>query len=137
VSSHSGNRRRSRRASYLAALSLSSAETYVPPTNTIGDLGDGFYQEQMAINGGRMDKDVATGGVGALPIGSYDAMPLPLGQLARRYTLDDEFFHAAYLHAQPFLADQRRHPGMARCARIHEGGAGTQRRTRQGRAGHP
>lgn len=71
-------------------------ETYVPPTNTIGDLGDGFYQEQMAIDGGKMDKFVATGGVGALPIGYYDATPLPLGQLARRYTLDDNFFHAAF-----------------------------------------
>jgi phospholipase C len=71
-------------------------ETYVPPTNTIGDLGDGFYQEQMAIDGGKMDKFVATGGVGALPMGYYDATTLPLGQLARRYTLDDNFFHAAF-----------------------------------------
>jgi phospholipase C len=71
-------------------------ETFVPPTNTIGDLGDGFYQEQMAIDGGKMDKFVATGGVGALPMGYYDAAPLPLGQLARRYTLDDNFFHAAF-----------------------------------------
>jgi phospholipase C len=71
-------------------------ETYVPPTNTIGDLGDGFYQEQAAIDGGRMDKFVATGGVGALPMGYYDATPLPLGQLAKQYTLDDHFFHAAF-----------------------------------------
>jgi phospholipase C len=71
-------------------------ETYVPPTNTIGDLGDGFYQEQAAIDGGRMDKFVATGGVGALPLGYYDASPLPLGQLAKQYTLDDHFFHAAF-----------------------------------------
>jgi phospholipase C len=71
-------------------------ETYVPPTNTIGDLGDGFYQEQAAIDGGRMDKYVATGGVGALPLGYYDASPLPLGQLAKQYTLDDHFFHAAF-----------------------------------------
>jgi phospholipase C len=71
-------------------------ETYVPPTNTIGDLGDGFYQEQMAIDAGRMDKFVTTGGVGALPMGYYDATPLPLGQLAQGYTLDDNFFHAAF-----------------------------------------
>jgi phospholipase C len=71
-------------------------ETYVPPTNTIGDLGDGFYQEQTAIDGGRMDNYVATDGVGALPMGYYDATPLPLGQLASRYTLDDNFFHAAF-----------------------------------------
>ena len=71
-------------------------ETYVPPTNTIGDLGDGFYQEQAEIDGGRMDKFVAYGGVGALPMGYYDATPLPLGQLAKQYTLDDNFFHAAF-----------------------------------------
>ena len=71
-------------------------ETYVPPTATIGDLGDGFYQEQAAIDGGRMDKYVATDGVGALPMGYYDASQLPLGQLAKHYTLDDNFFHAAF-----------------------------------------
>jgi plastocyanin len=35
-------------------------------------------------------------GVGALPMGSYDATPLPLGQRAKQYTLDDHFFHAAF-----------------------------------------
>jgi phospholipase C len=71
-------------------------ETYVPPTDAIGDLGDVFYQEQAAIDGGGMDKYVATNGVGALPMGYYDGTQLPLGQLAKQYTLDDNFFHAAF-----------------------------------------
>jgi phospholipase C len=66
-------------------------ETYVPPTTTIGDLGSGFYQEQAEIDGGRMDKFVAFGGAGALPLGYYDATPMAVGQLAKQYTLDDHF----------------------------------------------
>ena len=69
---------------------------FVPPTETIGDLTGRFYQEQAQIDGGKMDRFVATGGAGGLPLGSYDASNLPLGALARRYTLADRFFHAAY-----------------------------------------
>jgi phospholipase C len=43
-----------------------------------------------------MDRYVADGGAGGLPMGSYDATTLPLGQLARHYTLADNFFHAAF-----------------------------------------
>jgi len=71
-------------------------EQYVPPTAAIGDITGGFYQEQSAIDGGRMDRYVAVGGSGALPLGSYDATRLPLGGLAKRFTLADEFFHAAF-----------------------------------------
>ncbi len=115
-------------------------ETYVPPTNTIGDLGDGFYQEQMAIDGGRMDKFVATDGVGALPMGYYDATPLPLGQLAKTYTLDDNFFHAAFGTSMlnHFWLISAATPGLAGRSGIHESGPRPQRPTRQGRGrSHP
>ncbi len=69
---------------------------YVPPTDDIGDPGSGFYQEQAQIDGGRMDRFVANGKGGALPMGYYDATNLPLGALAQQYTLDDSFFHAAF-----------------------------------------
>jgi len=71
-------------------------EQYVPPTQAVGDITSGFYQEQEAIDGGKMDRFVAVGGAGGLPLGSYDATHLPLGQLAQQFTLDDEFFHAAF-----------------------------------------
>ena len=71
-------------------------EQYVPPTEPVGDISSGFYQEQDEIDGGRMDRFVADGGAGALPLGYYDETHLPLGQLAQRFTLDDEFFHAAF-----------------------------------------
>ena len=69
---------------------------YVPPTDDIGDPGSGFYQEQAQIDGGRMDRFVASGKGGALPLGSYDATNLPLGALAQQYTLADNFFHSAF-----------------------------------------
>ena len=69
---------------------------YVPPQAKIADPGVHFYEEQAEIDGGKMDRFVATGKSGALPLGFYDASTLPLGRLAAQYTLLDHFFHAAY-----------------------------------------
>lgn len=69
---------------------------YVPADQKIGDLVTRFYQEQAQLDGGKMDKFVAFGGSGGLPLGYYDATNLPEGRLARQYTLADNFFHAAY-----------------------------------------
>jgi phospholipase C len=69
---------------------------YAPPQATIADPGAHFYQEQAQIDDGRMDRFVAVGKSGALPLGYYDASTLPLGRLAAQYTLLDHFFHAAY-----------------------------------------
>jgi acid phosphatase len=57
-----------------------------------------FYQNQMQIGGGRNDKFVAFGDSGALVMGYYktDAEKLPLWKIARRYTLADNFFMAAF-----------------------------------------
>jgi phospholipase C len=54
-----------------------------------------FYQEQVQIDGGKMDKFVAVSGAGALPMGYY-ARSLLLYRLAGEYTLADRFFHAAF-----------------------------------------
>jgi len=70
--------------------------TYAPTTERIGTVASSFYQEQAAIDGGRMDRFVAVGGAGALAVGGYDASSLPLGELASEYTLADDFFHAAF-----------------------------------------
>jgi phospholipase C len=69
---------------------------YAPPQAKIADPGVHFYQEQAEIDGGKMDRFVAIGKSGALPLGYYDARTLPLGRLAAKYTLLDHFFHAAY-----------------------------------------
>lgn len=57
-----------------------------------------FYQHQMQINAGKNDKFVAFSDAGALVMGYYrtDAAKLPLWKIARRYTLADNFFMAAF-----------------------------------------
>jgi len=46
------------------------------------------------INGGKMDKFVAIGNVGALAMSYYDVTNLPLGRFAQQYVLCDNFFQA-------------------------------------------
>jgi acid phosphatase len=55
-----------------------------------------YYQHILQINGGRMDRYVAWGGTGALPMGYYETAKLPLYGLAREFTLADNFFTAAF-----------------------------------------
>ena len=71
-------------------------DQYVPPNERIGDLTQRFYQEQAQIDGGKMDKFVAVGDNGGLTLGYYNATVLPEGQLAKQYTMADNFFHAAF-----------------------------------------
>ncbi|PMS17112.1 acid phosphatase [Trinickia dabaoshanensis] len=62
------------------------------------DLWHRFYQNQMQINGGRNDQFVAWADSGALVMGHYrnSASTLKLWNLARQYTLCDNFFMAAF-----------------------------------------
>ena len=69
---------------------------YVAPSDKTGDLVHRFYQEQYQIDGGKMDKFVAWSDAAGLVMGYYDATNMPEGQLARRYTMADNFFHAAF-----------------------------------------
>lgn len=55
-----------------------------------------FYQTQQQINGGKMDKFVQYTNVGALVMGYYEAKDKPLWQYAKKYTLADNFFTAAF-----------------------------------------
>ena len=68
----------------------------MPRRTKTGDLVHRFYQEQIQIDGGKMDKFAAISDAGGLVMGYYDASKLPLGQLAKQYTLADNFFHAAF-----------------------------------------
>ncbi len=62
------------------------------------DLVHRFYENQLQINGGRNDGFVAWGNSGALVMGHYtdNAANLQLWQLARQYTLCDNFFMGAF-----------------------------------------
>lgn len=69
---------------------------HIPPWHLTGDLVHRFYQEQYQINGGRMDQFVAWSDSSGFTMSGYDATYLPLGDLARRFTVGDRMFHAAF-----------------------------------------
>jgi phospholipase C len=69
---------------------------FVAPDQKTGDLVHRYYQEQYQIDGGKMDKFVAWSDNPGLTMGYFDATSLPEGQLAKQYTLADNFFHSAF-----------------------------------------
>jgi acid phosphatase len=70
----------------------------LPESVITRDLWHLFYQNQMQINGGKNDGFVAWGNTGGMVMGYYGetAKNLGLYQLARQYTLCDNFFMAAF-----------------------------------------
>ncbi len=60
------------------------------------DLVHRFYNNQMQINGGKNDKFAAYSDAGGLSMGYYDGSKMALWQLARQYTLADNFFMGAF-----------------------------------------
>ncbi len=62
------------------------------------DLVHRFYENQLQINGGKNDGFVAWGNTGAMTMGHYadGTDKLKLWQLAREYTLCDNFFMGAF-----------------------------------------
>lgn len=71
-------------------------DQYVPLDQQTGDLVHRFYQEQLQIDGGKMDKFVAWTDAAGLVMGYYDTTKLGLYKYAQQYTLADNFFHAAF-----------------------------------------
>ena len=69
---------------------------YIPPSEKAGNPIHLFYQNQYQIHGGKNDRFVAWTNVGGLVMSYYDASDLPLGRLAKRYTLADNFFMGAF-----------------------------------------
>jgi len=69
---------------------------YVAADQKTRDIVHRYYQEQRQIDGGKMDKFVAWTDAGALTMSYYDASNMPEGQLAKQYTMADNFFHAAF-----------------------------------------
>ncbi|MBF0558011.1 MAG: acid phosphatase [Nitrospirae bacterium] len=69
---------------------------YVPMNQKSGDLVHRFYQNQLQINGGRMDKYAAWSDNPGLVMSYYDASDLPEGRLAKQYALLDNFYQGAF-----------------------------------------
>jgi acid phosphatase len=60
------------------------------------DLYHRFFNNQMQINGGKNDKFAAYADSGGLVMGYYDGSKMALWQLAKQYTLADNFFQGAF-----------------------------------------
>jgi acid phosphatase len=95
----------------------------LPESVITRDLWHLFYQNQMQINGGRNDGFVAWGNTGGMVMGYYGETSNNLGlyQLARQYTLCDNFFMAAfggsYLNHQFLISARPAHfPNAAQTA---------------------
>jgi phospholipase C len=71
-------------------------EQFVPASLRIPDLVHRYYQEQMQIDGGKMDKFALVSDVKGESMGFYHTAGLPLAAVASQYTLCDNFFHAAF-----------------------------------------
>jgi phospholipase C len=71
-------------------------EQYVPATQKIPDLVHRFYQEQRQINGGKMDKFALVSDAKGEVMGNYHTSSVLLAPEAAKYTLCDNFFHAAF-----------------------------------------
>jgi acid phosphatase len=95
------------------------------------DLIHAFYNNQLQINGGRNDGFVAWGDSGALVMGHYgdSSANLRLWQIAREFTLCDNFFMGAfgcsYLNHQyliaarpPFYPDADKSPAKGRIVEL-------------------
>ena len=71
-------------------------ERYIPINANTPDLVHRFHQQQMQIDGGKMDKFAAVSDAKGLVMGFYHTSNLPLAAEAATNTLCDNFFHAAF-----------------------------------------
>ncbi len=71
-------------------------DPHVANNQYVGSPLHRFYQYQLQMNSGCMDKFVAWSDSGGLTMGYYDTVKLPLYPYARDYTLCDNFFTAAF-----------------------------------------
>ncbi len=71
-------------------------DQYVPSSVAIPDLVHRYYQEQVQIDGGKMDKFALISDSKGLSMGYYNTTALPLKAEAAKYTLCDNFYHSAF-----------------------------------------
>jgi phospholipase C len=73
-----------------------SIEQYIPINANSPDLIHRFYQQQLQIDGGKMDRFAAISDAKGLVMGYYHTANLPLAKEAAENTLCDNFFHGAF-----------------------------------------
>jgi phospholipase C len=71
-------------------------DQYVPNDQMTPDVLHRYYQEQLQIDGGKMDKYALYNTSAGLSQGYYKTSLLPLLELAQKYTLCDNFYHSAF-----------------------------------------
>ncbi len=111
----------------------------LPESLITRDLWHRFYQNQMQINGGKNDGFAAWGNSGGLVMGRYGETQKNLGmwQIAREFTLCDNFFMAAfggsYLNHQflvaarpPHYPDVESSPAKKSISQLDDGPTGVQ-----------
>jgi phospholipase C len=69
---------------------------YVSLEEDTGDLIHAFYQEQMQINGGAMNRFAEVSNAKGLVMGYFDISDTYLWKLARDFALGDAMFHSAF-----------------------------------------
>ncbi len=93
------------------------------PSDKTGDIVHRFWHEQSQINHGGMDQFVTWSDNPGLVMSYFDATNLPEGKLAQQYTMDDNFFPAAFggsfLNHQ--IPDRRGGPRLSKCPGKHAG----------------
>jgi phospholipase C len=80
----------------LNTLQPYNLANYITPLTHTGDIVHRFFQEQSQINGGLQNQYVTWSDNLGLVFSHFDATNLPEGLLAQQYTMDDNFFHAAF-----------------------------------------
>ena len=71
-------------------------DRYYRPDQQLGSLIHAYYQQQAQINGGKMNRFALVSDAKGYAMGYWDASRLMLWDYAMRYTLADNFFHAAF-----------------------------------------
>ena len=71
-------------------------KTNLQDSDKTGDIVHRFWHEQSQINHGSMDWFATWSDNPGLVMSYFDATNLPEGKLAQNYTMDDNFFHAAF-----------------------------------------
>ena len=69
---------------------------YLPMKQMTGDLIHQFYQEQMQINGGSMNRFAAWSDAGGFVMIYFDISKTRMGAISRQFTLCDQWFHSCY-----------------------------------------
>ena len=82
--------------STLNTLHHYNAGKFLSPGDKTGDLVHRYFQEQSQINHGAQNQYLTWSDNPGLALSWFDATNLPEGLLAQQYTLDDNFFHAAF-----------------------------------------